>query len=583
MGGYTRNAPIILDDRGPTEGFGELLRGTKMQRTGRVIPFWSWTEKVPEPKTGPVDLVRFPFQAELYETSGAFDEDMVVKKATQVGVSTWLLRVALYHADIRQKSSLYVFPKRQQMYDFADARIRAAIDHSPYLQSRIPFGYVQNKGLKRIGLGWLYCRGSESKSDLDSVDADVLLLDEYDTLRRENIPDAERRISGAPDGKTRRVGVPSVPGDGIDKAYNNTDMRRWVVKCGRCGEQQPVKWENVDTEAIQLICTRCHKGPLDTRKGEWVPEHPDADVKGYDIPRLIVPNVNLKAIVEASKATRPYERQVHMNKDLAIAWTPAEGRLSLEAILAASRTEIKAQADAADAGDVVTMGVDVKSVGSLHVRISKHHETVTSLPGGKEERRGWKSNLWLGELQSFGEVGRLIDRFNVRICVIDHLPEGRLARGIAESFPGRVFLCNFAAPKGKVLVPDESARTVSVNRTLAIDAVVDQIRTQRNLLPAAAPPGYQDHLQNMHRVVDEDIETGETKVEWRGSGDFDYLMAELYDLVAFDIAVWRTNINLMEQEEAATADELVEFERAALDSGMTEIQFEVPEYHGGFE
>ena len=47
-------------------------------------------------------------------------------KGTQVGVSAWLVRWAMHHADVHGLTILYIFPTLQQMHDFADARHQAA-------------------------------------------------------------------------------------------------------------------------------------------------------------------------------------------------------------------------------------------------------------------------------------------------------------------------------------------------------------------------------------------------------------------------------------------------------------------------
>jgi len=158
----------------------DLLTASQQTKSATTMPFERWASLVPEPK-GQLDFDRFPFQREIY-ASGTEEREMVIKKATQVGVSAFCVRWAMYWAAVHGLTALYVFPKQRQLRDFSDARIKPLIAASPQLRGVVPTGAVQNNGLKRIGDGHLYLRGSESVSDLQAVDADVLVLDEYDDL-----------------------------------------------------------------------------------------------------------------------------------------------------------------------------------------------------------------------------------------------------------------------------------------------------------------------------------------------------------------------------------------------------------------
>jgi len=540
----------------PADAFGELLRQKYAELTGQKQSFHDWALQVPEPKAGTLDFDRFPFQRELYDQSGADDREIVIKKATQVGVSTYLLRWALYHADTGRKNALYIFPKRQQMYDFADARIKAAIMGSPYLRERIPQGYVNNKGLKQIGLGWLYARGSESKDDLDAVDADVLCLDEYDTLRQENIPDAERRISGSQNGLIRRVGVPSIPGFGIDALYERSDQRQWMVKCEGCGDHQTLSYTaNVDTDTAELVCAKCHK-VLNPAKGEWVAEHTDRDIRGYHIPRLVVPNLDLRPIIEAHNKTNPNEITVHYNKDLAEAYAPDDNRLSDEAIAAASRDDIPLEAMEVPQCDLVTMGVDVASVRALNVRISAYTLPTEGLPR--------KRALWIGEVDDFGMLVELMQRYGVNMACIDHAPEERLSRAFAERFPGRVYLAHFITSRSQtVFDPKPDMRTAGVKRTAILDATFDAIRQQRNLLPTEKPKGYTDQLQAMSRVT---VETafGHT-VEYQSVRADDYAFAEAYDTLALQCWLFQQSVDTALEGETYDFQDRYDWEPSQLD------------------
>lgn len=564
----------------PLQALLEMYSIKQADAANRRTPFLKWSLRVPEPKSGTLDFKRFPFQKELY-SEGSHEKEIVVVKATQVGVSTYLTRWVMYHADIGALVALYVFPKLAQMYDFADARVKQAILGSKYLRGRVPGQHIQNKGLRQIGLGMVYFRGSETKTALDSVDADVLALDEYDTLTQENIPDAEKRISGSEVALIRRVGVPSTPNWGIDKLYQETDMRRWFVKCGSCNEQQHLEFpDNVDMEKGIVVCKACHK-PLDVRVGEWVAEFPDVSIRGYHIPRLVVPHTNVPSIIKASKATNPTLKKTHFNKDLGLAYADEQGRLSDEAIAAAMRAYAMKAHDGSYVGDnLVTMGVDVASARALNVRISEHL--------GNDRKRA----LWIGRVDTFDEVIKLIERFNVNMTAIDHAPEERMARKVIEKFPGRVFLVAYAPNQKEVFVVNREMRMATVRRVEAIDATYDLIRRQLNELPGgrtadpeALPEGYKDELQGEVRESEKD-EFGRETVRYKKTGPNDYTHAEVYDVVATECWHWQQDVDMKERETFAPLDEMLEFQRAELDPDEEDESHYEPgledEYDPGF-
>jgi Phage terminase large subunit gpA, ATPase domain len=539
------------------------------------VEFMPWALRVPEPKAA-LDFDRFPFQRELYE-AGANQRELVVKKATQIGVSAWLVRWSMYHADTKGWTSLYVFPTASQLYDFSDARVKTLIDGSDYLSGRASRRDVQNKGLKRIGLGFVYFRGSEVKRALDSVDADTIAFDEYDTLTQENIPDAERRVSGSQHGLIRRVGVPSVPEFGVSGQYEASDKRRWMVKCG-CGTWQHIDfWENVDQERVLVVCRQCRK-PLDVGVGEWVAEFPERDIRGYHAPRLIVPRVAtnengaLASIVKASKATRPYEVTTFHNKDLAEEYAPEEGRLTSAVLQAAQSAGGFYYMETGYGGvNLVTMGVDVASTRALNVRISEHLGD------------GVKRALWIGECDSFNEVAEKMREFRVNMACVDHLPEHRMAMGLANQFPGLVYLVNYSAPKdGAVMVVREETRTVSIRRTEAIDAMMAVMREQRNWLPVDLPEGYGGQMRALvrHATIDD---VDKVVVGYKKTGPDDYAQAEVYDLVASEMWLYRQAVVAGAQRtEVVPLEDHLEFERSQVGDPSSMGYHAGPET-GGFE
>lgn len=288
--------------KGPATKDAIRSQGSRRRRdlggeTEQRMAFRLWAERIPALKAGKLDFDLFPFQKEMYEVFGSGVKDVVVRKGTQVGASELMVRWALWESDVNARTCMYVFPTSADVYDWADARINPLFEAEPLIDR---IGEPFNKGLKHVGPGFVFFRGSESKRKLDSVDADVLALDEYDTLNQRNIPDAERRLSGQLSaGLIRRVGVPSLPEYGISEQFDASDRRLWLVRCTNKGcrdfmgtdrEQGGIEvrgpdkrggWQSIDfwknlkwderlngriIENARRVCANCGE-PLDVTQG----------------------------------------------------------------------------------------------------------------------------------------------------------------------------------------------------------------------------------------------------------------------------------------------------------------------------
>jgi hypothetical protein len=133
-------------------------------------------------------------QRELYEQWMAIDREACFLKATQTGISTLAIRFALYHTDVHGHVCLYTFPTDTTLRDFSRQRIRPVIRASRHLLERIPVSAIDNVGLRQVGAGWLFCRGTQRP--IESIDADVVVFDELDYSDQENIEASERRVTG---------------------------------------------------------------------------------------------------------------------------------------------------------------------------------------------------------------------------------------------------------------------------------------------------------------------------------------------------------------------------------------------------
>ena len=462
-----------------------------------------------------------------------YEDDAVeisVKKSAQCGVSGYLISTALWYPAEWEANYLYLFPKKTQMNDFSMARIKPAIQLSPELAKLCD--RVDNVGLKKIGKGYLYCRGSEAVEQIISVDADAIGFDEYDFMTPANMDIAEKRIGGSELKIIRRVSTPTYPDFGIDTAYRSGDQREWHIKCDHCGEWQvldffknvEVTMANRENPEGRVVCVKCKK-PIDRlMPGEWVAAYPDNDHHTYHISKLMSSRSTIAELIKASLKTDSQSIQIFHNYDLGKAFEPKGGRLSREAI-AACRREAVQLTDSYGGSNPVTMGVDVGSV--LHVRISEH------LPTGE------KKALWIGTREmtdGMTELDPLMDAYKVRIAIIDELPETASARAFCDKFEGRAFMCRYAGETQKErIVVDEDKSLVTVKRTEMLDVTFNRFRTQMNLLPMSAldidDGDYLAQLKNTMRVVEKDTK-GIPRPRYIDSGPDHYAHAENYDEVA---------------------------------------------------
>lgn len=510
---------------------------------------------VPEANTGPLRLEDFPFQIEPFYTDEIADaEEVVYVKSTQVGASTGLWRWAVRLADQDGETVIYFFPAKEHVTDFGDERIEPSIEASEYLQRRMPAGGTRRKTLKEIGNGKLSLRGMNSRKGVQSIAGQAIVFDEYDDCDPSNISQAERRISGAKQlGKTpriRRAGRPSIPGYGIDAAYQESDQRQWFVRCPECNDEQTVefaanlRWRShvggdkvlrAGRDEFELkgdvleawrACRSCEaslEGPP-LLGGRWkATATGPGRVPGFHIPRLIVATTDLKQIIEASRETKIAEIETFHNADLGRAWAAADALL----------TDADLERACAQGGDIqysyagrypVTLGLDVASERDLSCRISEHTPT-----GERKALRIW-------EPIDFNEVYEAMHAFRVHVAVIDCRPETRIARAFAAEFPGRVFLAEYDETLKDAWRLDEKRNMVKINRTEAIDAMMDSIRHVSNIPNNPPPANYFDQMKSPKRRIVEDTKGRPRRVYVStGSQGDDYAHAEVYDLMASDL------------------------------------------------
>ena len=233
---------------------------------------------------------------------------VVIQKSAQIGITEVLVNLALWAADTayaERGNVLYAMPTQNQMDDFTQSRFDRALQNSPYLRGRLQPEPPRRKGadrlrLKHLGDGYIYMRGSESKGQIASVDADLVVLDEFDQMADGILDLSLKRLASSRAGLIRVASTPRFAETGINELFLQSDQRRYYLACRGCDLEQPLTFvQNVDCERALLVCRSCGV-PMDVKaSGKWVAEAPGNDrIHGYHLSRLYSPWLDIAALIE---------------------------------------------------------------------------------------------------------------------------------------------------------------------------------------------------------------------------------------------------------------------------------------------
>lgn len=244
--------------------------------TEELISQYIWSVRnVRTEKGGKLDFINYPFLKEIY--INAFKPVIVVKKATQIGLSTWAICHSLWLLEHFPLTIIYTLPTGGDCSAFSATRFNPIINNSVVKGEKL----IDSVGIKQIGQGFIYFKGTWNEREAISVPSDCNFHDEIDYSKMDVIETYEERLTNSFMKWRRYFSTPTLKNYGIADLYETTDQREWFVPCSVCGHFQPITEENIiDAE---FRCLKC-KGVLDRAKGKFVPQA-ESKIIGYHIPQ----------------------------------------------------------------------------------------------------------------------------------------------------------------------------------------------------------------------------------------------------------------------------------------------------------
>ena len=467
----------------------------------------------------PFSFRRHELLEEPYRDTHPWQVEM---KAAQIGNTTKaILRVihACRYQDFR--GILYLFPSAVDVADFSRSRLTPLLtENAGTLEAGIQD--VDAVGLKRLWGTNLYLRGMRSRVGLKSVPADMIIFDELDEAPQNAVDMAMERMAHSEFKEVMMLSNPTLPDFGIDKKFQETDQKFWLLKCPKCGgytcleDTFPECLVELDDGRVIRLCQSCRDAELHPAIGQWVAKKPGiTDKRGYHYSQLFSQYVEPADVLHQFRTTN--NLQDFYNLKLGLPYVEASNRLSKEEVLALCDAEGMASSDSGPCSMGVDQGKD------LHVVIGKH-------VGGKKGRI-----VHLGVFRDFEELDELMERFRVSRCVVDGLPETRKAREFAKRFTrGRVFLNYYSHHQKGSYAWNEREMTVSCNRTESMDASHLEILNGELSLPRECEDvrEFAAHCHNVAKRLEEDEETGSKRYVYVKLGPDHFRHALNYEAMA---------------------------------------------------
>ena len=455
--------------------------------------------KVPNDQGELLDFKDHPYLAAIYSD---WAPRQCIKKSAQVGLSTTLVIKAMWMSWAFGMDVIYSFPTYDMARKLVSSKVNRLIANTPKFQE-----LTQDQASieqKRIGNNIMYFQGASNEQAAIALPADAYIADEVDRSDQNIVEQFSSRLGHSKFKWEWRLSNPSVPENGVDKWWHESDQKEWFVECQSCKREQVVTLEHMKGNVF--ACEKCGV-ELNRRKGRWIARFTERDISGYHVSALMSPSMTPDAI---RKLQKEKSEQYFTNFVLGEPYVGSGNYLPRHTLFG----NLTPRDNPQDAAPVI--GVDT----------GKHIHYVV----------GNKYGLFFrAESPDYAPIRLILKNDSRAIAVIDQGGDMTAPRELQESFPGQVYLCTFVqaqdvAPKWK-----EDIGMVNTDRNKAIQLVVDEFTEKRIPLFGTKDEWseYADHWAHLYRELEED-DRGRRRYVWHRNGADHLALATIYWRLGMD-------------------------------------------------
>jgi len=397
---------------------------------------------------------------------------IVVRKCTQVGAS-FSTNVKMLHLGSQEPlTTIYTLPTSSEAKNFVLTKFDPMVERSPGLLKMVEKVVLRerilyNSVVKRIGPSYYFFRGSWTTWGAQSIDADVLVVDELDFQK----PDVRQMWEERTEGSASQdiiywIGYPSVPNFGIEDLYEHSDKRMWFIECGHCHKRQVLEFpDSVDMVNEVYVCKFCRGILTDDmrRKGIWKATQPGRPIHGYWINKLMAPWIPASKIMDRFRKDTP--KKFH-NYTLGLPYVSKETELSDQVIQRAMIEEAEYSL-IQSSGDVrVVCGIDQGDIFHMLVAI------VTP------------SKIVVTAAEQLKDETSLLERlkyYNPDMVIMDMFPNRHTAKKMCTEYgPQRFFMAKErnwtdVSKQRNYWNMNRATSEIGIERTESLDAMIEYI------------------------------------------------------------------------------------------------------------
>jgi len=310
-------------------------------------------------------------------------EQVVVMKSAQVGYTEALVNAVGYYIHQDPSPILVVQPTVEMGRAWSIDKLAPALADSPVLKDAVQDPRSRDSGnttLHKVFTGGhITVVGANSAAGLASRTIRVVLIDEEDRFpdsagdEGDPVSLAEKRtLTYGTRRKIIRGSTPKLKGfSHIEKAYEESDQRIYMVPCPDCGHKQRLMFKGLTFDSknfngdVVYCCENCASAIPESKKrqmvaeGEWVATNPTSRIAGFHISALYSPWTSWAKIVTEFLAEKgqPQRLQTWTNTILGETWEVIGEQVKPESLMA--RKE-KYSAEVPHEVGILIAGVDVQ-------------------------------------------------------------------------------------------------------------------------------------------------------------------------------------------------------------------------------